>query len=89
MTTEQVIFRKTCKTETQKELKLEYALTCTFEEAQPQYGVLVRAIGQQTHEQVCVPNITPDIMRAASLLRLLSDSTVTPCTAKDVIDDWL
>lgn len=89
MTTEQVIFRKKIKTASGKELQTEYALTCTFEDEQPEYGVLVRTVCEEKTEQACVLRLTRELLRAAALLRTLAEGSVTPCTVMDVIQDWL
>lgn len=50
------------------------------------YGVRVREQGGESGE---VPNITVSIARIDELMELLVRNTVTPCTLRDVVDDWL
>ena len=51
------------------------------------YGVRV-AIAQ-TGEQEDVPDITVRADRIEALIRLLLRGGVTPCTLREVIEDWL
>lgn len=50
------------------------------------YGVKVREQGGESGE---VPNITVSISRIDELMELLVRNTVTPCTLRDVVEDWL
>lgn len=50
------------------------------------YGVRVREQGGESGE---VPNITVSISRIDELMELLVQNVVTPCTLRDVVDDWL
>lgn len=50
------------------------------------YGALVR---EQGGEEECVPHITVSAGRIDELMDLLVRNTVTPCTLRDVVDDWL
>lgn len=50
------------------------------------YGVSVR---EQGGEGERMPHITVSAERIDELMELLVRNTVTPCTLKDVVDDWL
>lgn len=50
------------------------------------YGVRIQERGGGCSE---VPNITVSASRVDELVELLVKNTVTPCTLRDVIDDWL
>lgn len=50
------------------------------------YGVRVRERGGESGE---VPNITVSIRRIDELMELLVKNIVTPCTLRDVVEDWL
>lgn len=50
------------------------------------YGVRVRELGGESGE---VPNITVSISRIDELMELLVRNNVTPCSLRDVVDDWL
>lgn len=50
------------------------------------YGVRVREQGGESGE---VPNITVSISRIDELMELLVRNVVSPCTLRDVVDDWL
>lgn len=50
------------------------------------YGVKVREQGGESGE---VPNITVSISRIDELMELLIRNIVTPCTLRDVVEDWL
>lgn len=50
-----------------------------------QYGVLV-TYGCQ---QVAIPNITTSYTEIHDLIDLLIQGNVTPCSVRDVVDDWL
>ncbi|MGN0968285.1 MAG: DUF6514 family protein [Oscillospiraceae bacterium] len=50
------------------------------------YGVRVRERGGESGE---VPDITVSISRIDELMELLVRNTVSPCTLRDVVDDWL
>ena len=50
------------------------------------YGVRVREQGGESHE---IPNITVSIARIDELMELLVNNIVTPCTLRDVVEDWL
>lgn len=50
------------------------------------YGVCIREQDGETEE---IPNITASAGRIDELLDLLVRNTVTPCTLRDVVEDWL
>ena len=50
------------------------------------YGVKVLERGGECGE---VPNITVSASRVDELIELLIRNTVTPCTLRDVVEDWL
>lgn len=50
------------------------------------YGVQIREQGGETEQ---VADITVNAARIDNLLDLLVRNTVTPCTLRDVVDDWL
>ena len=50
------------------------------------YGACIR---EQGGEENRVPNITVSAGRIDELMELLVRNTVTPCTLRDVVDDWL
>ncbi len=50
------------------------------------YGVRIREQGGESGE---VPNITVSISRIDELMELLVRNIVTPCTLRDVVEDWL
>ena len=50
------------------------------------YGVCVREQGGEAER---VPHITVSAARIDELLDLLVRNTVTPCTLRDVVNDWL
>ncbi len=50
------------------------------------YGVCIR---EQDGEDSTVPNITPSISRIDALMDRLVRNSVTPCTLRDVVEDWL
>lgn len=50
------------------------------------YGVRVR---EQDGEVQEVANITVNLSRIDELMDLLVRNTVTPCTLRDVVEDWL
>lgn len=50
------------------------------------YGVRVR---RQDGEEGLIPNITVSAGRIGQLMELLVRNGVTPCTLRDVVDDWL
>lgn len=50
------------------------------------YGVGIR---EPDGEAECVPDITVSAGRIDELMELLVRNTVTPCTLRDVIADWL
>ena len=50
------------------------------------YGALIREQGGQEER---VPHITVSAARIDELMELLVRCTVTPCTLRDVVDDWL
>ena len=73
-----------------------YPLTCTYrllirtlpEPADCEsYGVGIRI--EETGEQENVFDITVSQARIESLAELLLEGGVTPCTLRDVIEDWL
>lgn len=68
-----------------------YAILVGEMEISPQfacesYGVRIRS---QDGEVSDVPNITVSISRIDELMELLVRNVVTPCTLRDVVDDWL
>lgn len=50
------------------------------------YGVGIR---EQGGEEERVPDITVSAGRIDELMELLVRNTVTPCTLRDVVEDWL
>ena len=50
------------------------------------YGVRIREQGGESGE---VPNITVSLTRIDELMELLVRNMVTPCTLRDVVEDWL
>ena len=50
------------------------------------YGVKIRERGGESGE---VPNITVKAERIDELMELLVRNSVSPCTLRDVVDDWL
>ena len=50
------------------------------------YGV---SICEQDGEEERVPHITVSAARIDELMDLLVRNTVTPCTLRDVVEDWL
>lgn len=50
------------------------------------YGVRVRELDGESEQ---VPHITVSAGRIDELMELLVRNVVTPCTLKDVVDDWL
>lgn len=50
------------------------------------YGACIREQGGETAK---VPDITVSAGRIDELMELLIRNTVTPCTLRDVVDDWL
>lgn len=53
------------------------------------YGISIRMDSEGMEEIIEAPNITVDQLRIQELLVLLSENSVTPTSAIDVIDDWL
>lgn len=69
----------------------DYAILVGEAEISPQvacesYGVRIRSQGGEVSD---VPNITVSISRIDELMDLLVRNVVTPCTLRDVVDDWL
>ena len=69
----------------------DYAILVGEMEVSPQfacesYGVRIRGQDGEVSE---VPNITISISRIDELMDLLVRNVVTPCTLRDVVDDWL
>ena len=62
------------------ELPLSSGLSCES------YGVCVR---EQNGEAEQIADITANAARIDELLDLLVRNTVTPCTLRDVVADWL
>lgn len=62
-----------------------YLLTEYLENELEVYGVSVEYLGETT----VVSGITLSQRSVISLLNLLRQGTVTPTTARDVIEDWL
>lgn len=52
-----------------------------------QYGIQVTV--QETGETARIPAITPFASQALELCERLRRNTVTPCTLRDIVDDWL
>ena len=50
------------------------------------YGVCIR---EQGGEEERLPHITASAARIDELVDLLVRNTVTPCTLREVVDDWL
>jgi len=50
------------------------------------YGVRIREEGGDCEQ---VPHITVSAGRIDELMELLVRNTVTPCTLRDVVEDWL
>ena len=50
------------------------------------YGVRIQG---QNGESAQIPDITVSAARIDELMDLLVRNTVTPCTLRDVVDDWL
>lgn len=66
--------------------QIQYYLTSeTAPDGTELYGILV----EYGDESCSVPGITPSRSKIQRLLTLLTQGSVTPCTARDVIDDWL
>ncbi len=70
---------------------LDYAILVNETEISPRmvcesYGVRIRGEGGETAE---VPDLTVSSARIGELVELLVRNAVTPCTLRDVIDDWL
>lgn len=69
----------------------EYAILVSELAVTPQvscesYGVKISEQGGESGE---VPDITVSMSRIDELMELLVRNAVTPCTLRDVIDDWL
>lgn len=69
----------------------DYAILVGELEVTPQfacesYGVRIRGQDGEIGE---IPNITISISRIDELMDLLVRNIVTPCTLRDVVDDWL
>ena len=69
-------------------LKLQYGLTVS-QETPAQYGVQITALRAGEKTSACIPDITASLETAKRLLHLLADGTVTPETARDVVEDFL
>ena len=65
---------------------IHYSLLFTqFDSGTTQYGILVEC----DQQQVCIPDISTSREDIQSLIDLLIHGSVTPCTVRDVVDDWL
>jgi len=51
------------------------------------YGLKVRI--RESGEEACIPNITIRIAQIDALMEQFLRNTVTPATARDVVDDYL
>ena len=69
-------------------LTLRYCLTVSQEDP-AQYGVQLTALRAGEETTACFPDITASRETAQRLLSLLADGTVTPETARDVVQDFL
>jgi hypothetical protein len=88
---ELTVARKTARDEAGREHIYHYSILVGELEVAPEfscesYGVRVREQGGESGQ---VPNITVSISRIDELMELLLRNTVTPCTLRDVVDDWL
>lgn len=88
---ELAVARKQTKDEEGNERTYDYAILVGEMEVSPQfacesYGVRIRGQDGQSDE---VPNITVSISRIDELMDMLVRNTVTPCTLRDVVNDWL
>lgn len=88
---ELAVARKQTKDEEGNERIYDYAILVGEMEVSPQfacesYGVRIRGQDGQSDE---VPNITVSISRIDELMDMLVRNTVTPCTLRDVVNDWL
>ncbi len=75
--------------DTGKEVRAHYAIVVaetTGRVACESYGVKIWLEGG---ESVRVDDITLDTNRIETLANLLHRHSVTPCTLRDVLDDWL
>ena len=78
------------RTEDGEEYTCEYALVVREVEEDSiceHYGVQVTM--KQTGETARILDITPFASQAMALGECLRRNTVTPCTLREVIDDWL
>ncbi len=67
---------------------LEYFRTET--KAEPaQYGAAIRLYADGKVEEATIDDISADIFRIEALVLALADGTVTPCTMRDIVEDWL
>jgi hypothetical protein len=85
------VARRTARDETGREHIYDYSILVGEMEVAPDfacesYGVRVREQGGDSGE---VPNLTVSISRIDELMELLLRNTVTPCTLREVVDDWL
>jgi hypothetical protein len=85
------VARRTARDETGQEHIYDYSILVGEMEVAPDfacesYGVRVREQGGDSGE---VPNLTVSISRIDELMELLLRNTVTPCTLREVVDDWL
>ena len=69
-------------------LTLRYRLACSREDPM-QYGVQITALRAGEKTSASIADITASREEAEHLLRLLADGTVTPETARDVVQDFL
>ena len=69
-------------------LELRYRLVCAQEDP-AQYGVQITALRAGEQTTACIADITASRETAERLFCLLADGTVTPETARDVVQDFL
>lgn len=85
------VVQKQAQDETGREYLYDYSILVGEMTVSPgvsceSYGVRIRERGGESSE---VPNITVSISRIDELMELLIRNTVTPCTLRDVVEDWL
>jgi hypothetical protein len=77
---------KIARTQSGKQLRLEYYLTGNSERG---CGLEVRAVADGGEERASVPDLAPSPARVQELLRRLADGLVTPTSVMDIVQDWL
>jgi len=77
---------KTLRTQSDRQLRLEYYL---IRDSAGSYGVEVRASGPGGEERICIPDLTPAHERVRALLVRLAAGLVTPTGVCDIVQDWL